>query len=123
MDIKLSKPQTIIWRSQKRFKVVLAGRRFGKTLLALAWLLTMASGKKNATCWYVAPTYSMAKTIAWRQLKQLLDGHEFKSNEAELSIELANGSLLQLKSGENPDTLRGSSLSAVVMDESAFMVK
>jgi len=123
MELKLSVPQSKIWVSKKRFRVVLAGRRLGKTFFALAWLIDEADKRPNGECWYVAPTYSMAKNIAWRQLKQLLEGHDVKTNEAELTIELPNGSRIQLKSGEKPDALRGSSLRACVLDEAGFMVK
>lgn len=121
MEIKLTKPQSQVWASKKRFKILLSGRRFGKTLLSLAWLVHKANERHNKVCWYIAPNYQQAKNISWRALKEMLEGHDIKTNEAELTVEFPNGSVLQLKSGENPDSLRGSSLYAAVLDEAAFM--
>lgn len=123
MDIKLTTPQSVVWNDPRRFRVLLAGRRFGKTVLALAWLIKKADEKENTTNWYIAPNYQMAKNIAWRQLKRMLEDHPVKTNEAELTIEFPNGAVIQLKSGENPDSLRGSSLYSAVLDEAGFMVK
>lgn len=120
MKIQLTKPQATVWQSQKRFRVLVAGRRFGKSLLALVTLLTWA-GQKKGVYYYVAPNYPMCKSIAWRALKELVEGHAAYKNEAELIIELANGSIIQLKSAENPDSLRGVSLAGLVIDEGAFM--
>jgi hypothetical protein len=120
LDIKLTKPQSQIFAHPARHKVVVAGRRFGKTLLALVWLWKHASEKPNAMCFYIAPTYQMAKQISWRQLKQMFGQYAAKINEAELYLELYNGSAIYLKGSENADGLRGISASAVVMDEAAY---
>lgn len=122
MKIELTKPQASVWQSQKRFRVLVAGRRFGKTLLALVTLLTWA-GQKKGVYYFVAPNYPACKSIAWRAMKELVEGHASYKNEAELVVELPNGSIVQLKSAENPDSLRGVSLAGLVIDEGAFMKK
>ena len=79
----------------------------------------MKSGTLN---WYIAPTYKSAKQIAWRQLKAMVPKELFAAkNEVELSIELVNGSRIELKGGESADNLRGASLSNVVLDEAAYI--
>lgn len=120
MTIKLTKPQAKVWKGSTRFKVLVCGRRFGKTFLAILWLLYMASQKKGVY-YYVAPSYVMAKSIAWRLLKEIADTHFKSKNESELFIELSNGSIIQLRGAENRDALRGVSLSGCVLDEFAFM--
>lgn len=117
--IVLSAPQAKIWSDPKRFKIACCGRRFGKSFLALAWITNKAQtvvGKH----WYVGPSFQQTKDICWRPLKNLLRDHISVKNEAELTIELKNGSIIQLKSADNPDSLHGSSLSSVVMDECRF---
>ena len=44
-----------------------------------------------------------------------------KKNESELSVELANGSLIALKGADNADSLRGVSLSSLIIDEAAYV--
>lgn len=65
----------------------------------------------------------MAKSIAWRLLKELADGHYTNKNEGELFIELSNGSVIQLKGADNRDGLRGISLAGAVLDEFCFMAQ
>ena len=120
MQIKLTKPQSQVWRGNTRFKVLICGRRFGKTFFALTWLLAQAGAKKGIY-YYIAPTYIAAKSIAWRLLKELADGLYSIKNESELYIELPNGSVIQLKGAENRDGLRGVSLAGAVLDEFCFM--
>lgn len=120
--IQLTKPQSEVWRGSTRFKVLVCGRRWGKTYFALTWLLAKAGAKKGIY-YYIAPTYVAAKSIAWRLLKELAEGYYSVKNESELYIELSNGSVIQLKGADNRDGLRGVSLSGVVIDEAAFMVE
>jgi len=68
--IRLKGPQRQVFLSPHRFRLLVAGRRFGKTYLANVELFRAASGPgRNA--WYVAPTYRQAKRIAWKPLKQM----------------------------------------------------
>lgn len=110
--------------SESRFKVVVAGRRFGKTHLAIREICRNARFP-NRDVWYVAPTYRQAKLIAWTKLKQkLLDLRWVqKVNESELTIILKNNSRIALKGADNPDSLRGVGLDYLVLDEFAEMNK
>ena len=120
----LTKPQTEIFDNQSRFRVVVAGRRFGKTFLSTAELLARALTAKNQNVWYIAPTYKAAKEIAWDMLiSQIPIDYIHKTNETALTISLLNGSSISLKGAEKPDNLRGRSLDFVVMDEFADMRK
>ena len=118
----LTPPQRKVLDSPARFKMLCSGRRFGKTHLCLVQLISWAAKKKGSLNWYVAPTYKAAKQIAWRTLKAMVPVELFASkNEVDLSIELTNGSRIELKGGDQPDRLRGVSLSAVVLDEAAYI--
>jgi hypothetical protein len=119
----LSAPQWDVYTNPSRFRVLIAGRRFGKTHLACVEMLTRAASIQNGVVWYIAPTYRMAKEIAWRQLKAMVprayvDG---KPNETDLSINLVNGSMMALRGADNPDSLRGVGLDFVVPDEFAYI--
>ena len=122
--MQLTSPQTSIFTADSRFRVVVAGRRFGKTFLSTAELLKAALSGTNKNCWYVAPTYKAAKEIAWQMLVQAIPPEYIvKTNETALTIDLLNNSVISLKGAEKPDNLRGRALDFCVLDEFADMRK
>jgi len=121
-NINLRWAQGEVFNSEKRFRVLVAGRRFGKSYLSCIELLRGAIDKPGETFFYCAPTYRMAKDIAWKALKKLVPKVWIESkNETDLRLDLINGSSIELKGTENAMALRGRSLSGVVLDEAAFM--
>jgi len=119
--IKLKRPQWKVFRSDQRFRVLVAGRRFGKTYLAMVELIRAAWGP-GRLAWYVAPTYKQAKRIAWKALKKMTHGHwASPPNETDLRIELVSGGTICLRGADNYDSLRGDGLDFVVLDEFACM--
>ena len=116
----LSPAQQTIVESPQRFKVVVAGRRFGKTHLSIRELCYHAR-HPDKEIWYVAPTYRQAKMITWKKLRKKLVELKWaqKINETELSILLKNGSTISLKGADNYDSLRGIGLDYLVIDEFA----
>lgn len=116
----LSAAQLKIVEAPQRFKVVVAGRRFGKTHLSIRELCKNAKDP-DKTVWYIAPTYRQAKMITWKKLRKKLIDLKWakKINETELSIELKNGSVIALKGADNYDSLRGIGLDYLVIDEFA----
>jgi len=107
-----------------RFRVVVAGRRFGKTFLCTAELIRAAWSGEAKNCWYIAPTYKAAKEIAWGMLLEAIPREYItKTNETALTLHLANGSVISLKGAEKPDNLRGRALDFCVLDEFADMRK
>ena len=86
MRITLKPPQRKVFLSPERFRVLVAGRRFGKTYLALTELCRGAAGP-GRLAWYVAPTYKQAKRIAWKPLKQMTKPYwAAPPNETDLRI-------------------------------------
>jgi phage terminase large subunit len=118
----LSPGQRLITDSEKRFKVAICGRRWGKTYLSIRELAKHARWP-NKKLFYVAPSYRMAKQIVWDKLKyKLLDMNWVeKINESDLSIQLVNGSKIFLRGADNYDSLRGVGLDFLVMDEFAMI--
>ena len=120
--MQLTLPQSEIFVNPSRFRVCVAGRRFGKTFLSTGELLKAAVGGKNRNCWYVAPTYGSAKEIAWDMLIHTIPQEYIsKTNESSLMLRLINGSVISLKGAEKPNNLRGRALDFVVLDEFADM--
>jgi len=120
--LTLRHAQGQVFNNRSRFRVLVAGRRFGKSYLACIELLRGAIERPGETFFYAAPTYRMAKDIAWKVLKKLVPPAWIKAkNETDLKLELVNGSTIELKGTENAMALRGRSLSGVVLDEAAFM--
>jgi len=123
--IRLSRPQLEVFKSTTRRRVLVAGRRFGKTILSINELCKFAAfkpDKRPREIWYVAPYYGQAKEIAWSFLKEhLIEGNwissEKQCNESALSVTIFNGNVIKLKGAANPDSLRGKGLSFVVLDE------
>ena len=116
----LSSPQQTIVDAPQRFKVVIAGRRFGKTHLSVRELCKAARLPEKEV-WYVAPTYKQAKMIVFKKLRKKLQDLRWvsKINETNMSFELKNGSTISLKGADNYDSLRGVGLDFLVMDEFA----
>ena len=121
MKITLTKPQHHISTSDKRFRVLVSGRRFGKTYLCITEMMKYAT-KIKKTIGYVAPTFKMAREIVWSKLKEML--HEFNwiesVNESNLQITIKKtGSKISLKGCENYDALRGVGIDFLILDEFA----
>ena len=118
----LTEPQREVWDAPERFKLLCSGRRFGKTYLCISRLVAWAIEHPGSLNWYVTQNYKSAKQIAWRQLRAMVPTEMFvKKNESELSVELTNGSLIALKGADNADSLRGVSLSSLIIDEAAYV--
>lgn len=116
--LKVHKGQAIVARSTARFRVVCAGRRWGKTRGSAIELFKAATKKAKSLIWYVAPSYTMARDIMWDQLIELIPKRLIKKkNETKLSIKLINGATIQLKGADKPDSLRGRGVDFVVLDE------
>lgn len=116
-EITLHSGQMEVYAHPARYKVVVAGRRWGKTALSRAYIIRYAK-KAKQLIWYVAPTYRMARQIMWRDLIDVIPRKWIKRlNETMLIIELKNGTVIELKGADKPDTLRGVGLNLVVLDE------
>ena len=118
--MQLTAPQQTIITSTARFKVVAAGRRFGKTYASISSMVQVAANPGKRVL-YIAPSYRMAKQIVWDDLKILLGQIRWvkRVNESDLTITLVNGSQIMLRSADNPDSIRGIGADHVVIDEAA----
>ena len=117
--------QREVMSDDHRFRVLAAGRRFGKTQLSAVEALRHCLSRTNATVWWVAPSFEMSKRGV-EAVKALVDQGE--GIEAAIrdtkespprSYSFITGSELSFRSADRPDALRGAGLDFLVVDESA----
>lgn len=134
LRFNLHDAQQEVFNDPARFKVVVAGRRFGKTYLSAITLLLEALKDENDAgkdlsqkeVYYIAPTFTQGKEIMWSLLKSLAKtdregGLISLAHENTATITLVNGRRISIKGADRPDSLRGVGLSYCVMDEYAMM--
>lgn len=105
-----------------RFVVIEASTKSGKTLGCLLWILGEAWNRPRSTCWWVAPTFEVTKTVGYERLRSMLRDADpekriWEENASRLTLTLANGSRVAFKSADNPDTLYGEDVHFAVIDE------
>lgn len=104
-----------------RFRVLAAGRRWGKSRLGSA--LCVAAGLRGQRAWWVAPTYKLA-AVGWRMIQRLsgpIPGAEPRLVDRQITY--PGGGEVTVRSADDPNSLRGEGLDLVVMDECAFMLE
>ena len=122
LNFELLKWQQEVFKDSHRFKVVAAGRRCGKSRLsAVTLLIEGLNCPEGSAVMYIAPTLGQARTIIWDLLHELGRPVIKSSHINNLEILLVNGRKILVRGADNPDSLRGVSLTYVVMDECAFI--
>ncbi|GIK73818.1 MAG: hypothetical protein BroJett021_28060 [Chloroflexota bacterium] len=115
----LHEHQRIIAEHPARFRVLACGRRWGKTRLGA--LLSCVAALRRGRAWWVAPSYKMA-AVGWRLVQQLgrqIPGAALRQTDKLLSM--PGGGTVQVRSADDPQSLRGEGLDFLVMDECAFI--
>jgi hypothetical protein len=122
VKIAYHKNQAKVFDSDYRFKVIACGRRWGKTRGAISWIVErLTETESHQLGWWVAPTYQQAK-IAFRYFEKLFPtGIIERKNLSELRIEFTVGSVLEFKTADKPDNLRGEGVNYLVLDECGVM--
>jgi hypothetical protein len=118
MRIELPTPhlnQKKILDAEKRFIVIMCGRRFGKS--ELSQILIIKEALKGGNVAYITPTYGLAQVFFERLTKVL----PFKSNISKLKIYCPNEGSIEFFTGERLDNLRGRKFHLVIVDEAAFI--
>ena len=120
LNFQLLDWQKEVYSDSTRFKVVVAGRRCGKSRLSVVNLLVEGlKCPKGSAVMYVAPTQGQARQIIWDAIMDL--GRDVISNSHvnNMDITLINGAKIYVRGSDRPDTLRGVSLTYLVLDEVA----
>lgn len=124
MQIQGYKPrdsQRLLFKSAARFLIEDCGRRWGKTLTGINWLLegTFNDGGEN---FWISPIFAQARSVYRRLMKAQKDyiGTIIKHySDSELRIEYINDAAMMFRSGDNYENLRGWGMKRVVIDECA----
>lgn len=129
MDLKLYTPhvnQRLIHQSKARYRVVVAGRRFGKSAFILNEAISLALQVQKQVAWIILPLYRQAKEIYWidpditKYFMPYVNAGICKADKSELSLYFKHtDSWVRLKGSDNYDSLRGSGLDFIGWDEVA----
>lgn len=112
------KTQRHLHESTARFRIATCGRRWGKTSACVMELIRFACETPRSVCWWVSPVYRQALR-AFRLTKGMVKDVAVKTLRGEMRITLENGSVIEFRSADNPDTLRGEGVHFLVIDEAA----
>ena len=106
-----------ILKDPSRFKTVVVHRRWGKTEMAIKWLIDVAREctLPDPRVYYLGTTMKGVKNVCWHMVKQLAP--ECKFDAWALSATFPNGAMLQLVSATNWQGHRGIYADALVVDE------
>lgn len=121
IEIKLPKPhaaQRAVLDSPARFRVMMCGRRFGKSLISQN--ISIENGLANKKVAYITPTYQLGKTF-FQEICKILPEKVYKKNESDLTISFITGGQIRFFTGERLDALRGLKFHLVIIDEASYI--
>lgn len=121
LDIKLCKPhpaQKQVLDSDARFRVMMCGRRFGKSLISQN--ISIETGLKRQHVAYITPTYQLGKMF-FKEICKLLPEKVYKKNETDLLIDFVTGGSVRFYTGERLDAMRGTKYHLVIIDEASYI--
>ena len=115
--------QVLLHNSKARFRVIVAGRRWGKSLAAAkeAETMILTPGTRG---WVVSKTYDLTRKVIREIYNDLVMKWRLKLSKNQMSgpivIEFPWGSSLEGKSAEHPESLLGEGLDWLIFDECAM---
>jgi phage FluMu gp28-like protein len=119
--IELPKPhegQRNVLESKARFRVLMCGRRWGKSLISKQYVITESlAGNVNA---YITPTYSLAK-VFFDEIAKLIPNEVATANKSDLVFKFVTGGEIRFFTGERLDNLRGLKFHNVIIDEACYI--
>lgn len=133
LDYKPEPNQEIVHQDRHKYRVVCAGRKFGKSVLARSelWMRALLEYKgktkggiyQPGNYWIVSPTIKQGRQNHWRQLLMEIPSFAVASTrqQPDLQVELKNGAFINILGAENADKIRGAGVVGMVIDEAAFI--
>lgn len=121
IEVLLPEPhpaQQRILDTKFRFVVMMAGRRFGKSLISQT--ISIEEGLLNKKVAYITPTYQLGK-IFFKEIIDLLPTEIYVKNESDLLIKFITGGTIRFFTGERLDALRGLKFHLCIIDEASFI--
>lgn len=122
INIRLPKPhdaQQRIIDSKARWKVLMCGRRFGKSQIGIIVSITDILNEKKVAI--ITPEFGLAKELHKDILSFLPERIIKENNKTELFIELITGGAVKFFSGNSINAMRGRKFHKVIIDEAAFI--
>ena len=114
---KLHPGQRRVAEHPARFRVVMCGRRYGKSALGIR-LACDAALKGQPVGWF-APSYKLALE-AWRELSQRLQPIVARQNEQDKRMELVTGGVIEIWTLDTQDPARGRKYALAIIDEAGI---
>jgi hypothetical protein len=111
--------QRAVMNLDVRFRIVAAGRRWGKSVMAAHEALARALEQNGAVVWWVSPSYDQSNDFGFDTIKPLVSPDvlaDVKRTKPR-ALEFDNGSRISFRSAEREDSLRGPGLDFLVIDE------
>ena len=132
---KPNKWQREVQKSNARNKVIVAGRRSGKSLYVtfdpvdglVNDLVSPPEDRRHV--WIVAPNYDLTQRV-WNELYTLVNRKfssfikgKIKNTRGYFKLETVNNTIIEAKSADEPEKLVGAGLTKVIIDEAAMVSK
>ena len=122
------KKQIEVLRSPHKNKVIVCGRRSGKTQMIAGEIIRGAALRVYKKQIVIAPQFKQSMIVYNKILELMHQGGVYDDIEASLrnpypKIIFKNGDFIDFGSADNPDSLRGEAYDRVFIDESAFIKK
>tara|TARA_B100000683_G_scaffold271521_1_gene312792 strand:+ start:298 stop:1560 length:1263 start_codon:yes stop_codon:yes gene_type:complete len=118
----LHNAQKEVHDSPARWKILCAGRRFGKSRLGVQMCMEVAL--RGGRAWWVAPTFAISR-VGWRDIQAAAASFPKEMGVnikvGDMQVDFNNGGFIGVRSADNPQRLRGEGLDFLVMDEAAFV--
>ena len=121
IDVKLPRPhakQKEVIESQSRFRVLMCGRRWGKSVISQSEAILNAINSKSVA--YITPTYQLGKIFFLEILKRIPE-KLCKYNQSDLVINMITGGSIRFFTGERLDSMRGLKFHMVIVDEASYI--
>jgi len=121
VTIELNKPhdgQRAVLESDARFKVLMCGRRWGKSLISKNISITEALAGRITG--YVTPNYHLAK-VFFDDIAKIIPSEIAQANKSDLTFKFVTGGEIRFFTGERLDNFRGLRLHNVIIDEAAYI--
>lgn len=124
--------QKAVLESNARYRTLAWGRRGGKNICAAIDLIEYARNPAGSqwgadeapVLWWVGPTYQQAKKYGFDTIRTAIpdawiDGDPKRS--APYEIALVNGTVIEFRTFDKPESLQGAGVDRMVIDEAAYM--
>lgn len=121
VELVLKKPhpaQREVLECTSRFRVMMCGRRFGKSLISQN--ISVEEGVQRKHIAYLTPTYQLGK-IFFQEIIKMLPVEIYRKNETDLVINFITGGSIRFFTGEKLDAMRGLKFHLVIIDEASYI--